>query len=129
VTQAAVPDWTVNSLFGFVGFAISPQTSLAAGTGLGLSGNMWDTGQVVLDNILLTCQTPGGPTLNILRSDDSVAVSWPTTDGFTLQPNSNLSLTATNWTTSRYSVSTNNGTSRVTITPPAGNLYFRRYKP
>jgi hypothetical protein len=90
--------------------------------GMGLSVNTGDTGQIVLDNILLMLQTP---TLNITQSGNSVIVSWPNTEGYTLQQSSSLGATA-NWTTSGYSISISNGINSITITPPmTDNLFFR----
>jgi hypothetical protein len=81
-----------------------------------------DNGQIVLDNILLLLQTP---TLNITQSGNSVIVSWPNTEDYTLQQSSSLGATA-DWTTSGYSISTSNGMNSITITPPtSGNLFFR----
>jgi hypothetical protein len=40
-----------------------------------------------------------------------------------LQQNSHL--TAPGWTTSGYPVATANGTNSITITPPAGTVFFR----
>jgi uncharacterized repeat protein (TIGR01451 family) len=63
------------------------------------------------------------PNLTIAHPGNSAVVSWPNTGSYTLQQNSNLA--AANWTTSGYSITTANGTNRITITPPLGNLYFR----
>jgi hypothetical protein len=65
-----------------------------------------------------------------VHSGNSVIVSWPNTGNDTLQQNSNLAAPA-GWATSGYTVSSNSspGSNSVTITPPAGNLFFRLANP
>jgi len=85
-----------------------------------LTGGFWALVSVV--------QTPGLPNLTITRSGNSVMVSWPDTGSYTLQQNSNLSVSG-GWTTSSYTINTVNGTNSITITPPTGNLFFRLNNP
>ena len=68
-------------------------------------------------------QTPGLPLLTITHAGNSIIVSWPNTGSYTLQQNSNLAATA-GWTTSTYPITTG-ATNSITITQPAGNLFFR----
>jgi hypothetical protein len=71
---------------------------------------------------------PGRPNLTIrFLRPNNVKVSWPDTGSYTLQQNSDLA--TTNWTTSGYAITTNNGTNSITITPPTGNLFFRLSNP
>ena len=66
------------------------------------------------------------PNLIVVRSGpNSVKILWPAPaiDTYTLQQNANLA-TAT-WVTSGYAVTNGFGTNFCTITPPAGNLFFR----
>ncbi len=86
-----------------------------AGGSYSLTSGFWALISVV--------QAPGLPSLTITHSGNSVVVSWPNTGGYTLQQNSNLA--TGNWATSGYSIATANGTNSITITPPAGNLFFR----
>jgi hypothetical protein len=81
-----------------------------------LTGGFWSLISVV--------QTAGLPDLIITHSGNSVIVSWPDTGSYTLQQNANLAQ-ANGWVTSGYSVTTANGTNSITITRPAGNLFFR----
>ena len=81
-----------------------------------LTGGFWALISVV--------QTPGLPNLVITHSGNSVTVSWPDTGVYTLQQNGNLANT-NNWVTSGYTITTANGTNSISITPPAGNLFFR----
>jgi len=53
---------------------------------------------------------------------NSVVVSWPDAGSYTLQTNGDL--TTTNWVNDNAAVP-NNGTNSITISPPAGNLFFR----
>jgi hypothetical protein len=69
------------------------------------------------------------PNLSISQGSNSVFVSWPDTGNYTLQQNSNLAA-STAWATSDYSITTNaNGANSITITPPAGALFFRLANP
>ena len=92
-----------------------------SGGNFSLTGGFWALISVV--------QTPGLPNLTIrLVGANSVVVSWPNAGTFTLQQNSNLA-TSGGWTTSGYTITTNNGTNSVTITPPTGNMFFRLANP
>jgi hypothetical protein len=90
-----------------------------SGGSYSLTGGFWSLVSVV--------QTAGLPNLTISHSGNSVIVSWPNTGSFTLQQNSNLG--GGGWSTSGYSISTSNGTNSITITSPAGNLFFRLSNP
>jgi hypothetical protein len=79
--------------------------------------------------LISVVQTPGLPNLTItFVGPNSVVVSWPNTGSYTLQQNNNLAASA-GWATSGYSITTANGTNRITITPPTGNLFFRLANP
>ena len=80
-----------------------------------LTGGFWSLVSVV--------QTAGSPNLTISHVGNSVIVSWPNMGSYTLQQNA--SLAPANWVTSGYTISTSNGTNSITITPLAGNLFFR----
>ena len=87
-----------------------------------LTGGFWA--------IIAVVQTPGAPLLTIsFNSQPSiVTVSWPSSaTNYVLQQNSDL--TTANWTPVGASVSTNGPTLSVTISPPAGNLFFRLNSP
>jgi hypothetical protein len=78
--------------------------------------------------LISVVQTAGLPNLTITRSGSTVIVSWPNTGGYTLQQNGNLA-SSNGWATSGYSISTSNGTNSITISSPAGNLFFRLLHP
>jgi hypothetical protein len=69
-------------------------------------------------------QTPGAPSLFIKLAGNSVIVSWPSSaTNYELQQNANLA--TTNWITSGYTITTNGSSDSITISQPAGNLFFR----
>jgi hypothetical protein len=87
-----------------------------------LTGGFW--------SIITVVQTPGAPLLTITLNAQlpTVTVSWPASaTNFVLQQNSDLS--TANWTPVGLPVSTNGTTESVTISPPAGNLFFRLNSP
>lgn len=79
-------------------------------------------------SLISAVQTAGLPDLVITHSGNSVIVSWPDMGSYTLQQNSSLA-NAGGWVTSGYSITTANDTNSVSITPPAGNLFFRLKNP
>jgi hypothetical protein len=86
-----------------------------------LTGGFW--------SLIAVVQTPGLPNLTItFVGPNSVVVSWPNTGSYTLQQNSNLAVPG-GWTTSGYTITTNNGINSITISPPTGNLFFRLSNP
>jgi hypothetical protein len=104
----------VYSVSGTIG---QPDAGVAmTGGNYSLTGGFW--------SLIAAVQTPGLPNLTItFVGPNSVVVSWPNTGSYTLLQNSNLATGS--WTISGYSITTANGTNRVTITPPTGNLFFR----
>ena len=107
----------VYSVFGTIGQ--SDASGALTGGNYSLTGGFWSLVSVV--------QTSGAPLLTITRSGNSVTVSWPSpSTGWTLQQNSNLA--TTNWSTSS-GVSDNGTIKSITITSPAGNLFFRLSNP
>jgi hypothetical protein len=83
-----------------------------------LTGGFW--------SVITVVQMPGAPLLTITLNSQfpTVTVSWPSSaTNYVLQQNSNL--TTVNWTPVGLPVSTNGATMSVTISPPAGNLFFR----
>ena len=86
-----------------------------------LTGGFW--------SIISVVQGVGVPNLVIVpNGPNSVKVLWPDTGSYALQQNNNLAATA-GWTASGYTITTANGTNSITITPPAGNLFFRLSNP
>ncbi len=90
-------------------------SSAMTGGQYSLTGGFW--------SLIAAVQTVGLPNLTVTRAGNVVIVSWPDTGTYTLQQNSNLA--GGSWTASGYAVTTVNGTNRITITAPGGNLFFR----
>ena len=84
-----------------------------------LTGGFWALISVV--------QTPGAPTLYISHSGSTVTVYWQAVSGWTLHQNSNLA--NTNGWSLNTSWSNSNGTNSLSLTSPAGNLFFRLSNP
>src|ERR1035437_6681893 len=112
---------STGGLYSVSGTIGQPDASGAmTGGNYSLTGGFWSLINVV--------QTTGAPTLSITHSGNSVIVSWPTPSAsWTLQLNGNLA--GGSWATSGYLVSTNGGINSITITSPAGNLFFRLSNP
>lgn len=87
-----------------------------------LTGGFW--------SVITVVQTPGAPLLTITFNHllPTITISWPSSaTDFVLQQNSDLN--TANWTPVGSPVTTNGETLSVTITPPAGNLFFRLNSP
>lgn len=101
------------SLNGTIG---QPDAGVAmTGGGYAVTGGFW--------SIIAAVQTAGVPNLTISLISNGVKISWPDTGIYTLLQNSSLSSGV--WTTNTSSITTANGTNSITITPSAGNLFFR----
>jgi hypothetical protein len=88
-----------------------------------LTGGFW--------SVITVVQTPGAPRLTISFNSPlpTVTVSWPSSaTNYVLQQNSNLMNTA-NWINTGLLITTNGATESVTISQPAGNLFFRLNSP
>jgi hypothetical protein len=85
-----------------------------------LTGGFW---------ALYAVQTPGAPVLHIfLTGTNTAVVAWPApSTGYVLQQNTNLVSTA--WLGVTNSVNVVGSENQVIISPPAGNRYFRLFKP
>ena len=91
------------------------------GGGYSLTGGFW--------SLIAVVQTAGGPKLTITRSGNSVTVSWPVgSGGYVLQQNNSVANPA-GWSAYGGTVSTANGTNSITVSPPAGTLFFRLKTP
>ena len=87
-----------------------------SGGSYSVTGGFW--------SLISVLQTPGAPTLTITHSASGVVISWPSSSaGFVLQQNPDLN--TANWTTGGFTISDDGTNKNVTITSPAGNLFFR----
>jgi hypothetical protein len=75
-------------------------------------------------------QTPGAPFLSIARTTtNTVVVSWPSpSTGFLLQQNTN-SIASVNWSNAPGAIQDNGTTKSLVVNPPAGNRFYRLFKP
>ena len=80
--------------------------------------------------LIVALQTPGAPLLTIrLTITNTVAISWPSTStGFVLQQNSN-SVASVNWSNVVTTPLDDGMTKTVVVNPPAGNRFYRLFKP
>lgn len=109
----------VFSLSGTIGQPDANPQPLTGGN-FALVGGFWS---------LFAVQTPGAPRLTIrLTSTNTALVLWPSPSvGFVLQQNADLD--TSNWVATPQPV-TDNGTDRfIIVNPPAGNRFYRLFKP
>jgi hypothetical protein len=111
-----------SSVYSVIGTIGQPDASGAmSGGSYSVTGGFW--------SLISVAQTTGLPDLTIAHAGNSVIISWPNTGSYSLQQNNSLAASAA-WATSGYSITTNaNGTNSITITPPAGHLFFRLANP
>jgi hypothetical protein len=86
-----------------------------------LAGGFW--------GIISAIDTPGAPLLTIrFTQTNTVVVSWPSVSvGFS--PQQSLSLDTPNWIAPAETI-TDNGTNKfIIVNPPAGNRFYRLFKP
>ena len=105
------------SISGTIG---QPDAGVVSGGIYSLAGGFWG---------IIAVQISNGPFLTVLRTTtNTVLVSWPSpSTGFTLQQVGNLNLT--NWIAPPEIV-TDNGTNKfIIVNPPAGNRFYRLFKP
>ena len=103
---------------GMLGFGLAPTLPFAFGA-LAVGG-FWS---------LFAVQTPGAPRLTIrLTTTNTALVSWPLpSTGFTLQENADLR--TTNWVAPPQTVFDNGTDKFIIVNPPAGNRFYRLFKP
>jgi hypothetical protein len=81
-----------------------------------ITGGYWSMINVV--------QSAGLPNLIIVANGNGgVEVRWPDTGSYTLQQNSDLANGT--WSTTGFPITTANGTNSISLSAPAGNLFFR----
>jgi len=108
----------VYSVSGTIG---QPDAGIMSGGNYSLTGGFW--------SLLSVVQSPDAPLLSItLTTTNTAVVSWPSpSTGFTLQQNTN-SLSSVNW--SNIATVQDNGTIKyILVNQPAGNRFYRLFKP
>ncbi len=113
---------STNGQYAVTGTIGQPDATLQPMTGgnYSLTGGFWALISVV--------QSAGAPTLYISHSGSTVTVYWQNVSGWTLHQNGDLS-NPDGWSASGGVGPPSNGTNTVTITPPAGNLFFQLQHP
>jgi hypothetical protein len=112
---------STNGQYSVSGIIGQPEASGAMiGGNYSLTGGFWSVISVV--------QTAGTPNLVITQSGNSVIVSWPNIGSYTLLQNADLAVTS-GWAPTGYQINTASGTNSITITSPAGNLFFQLSNP
>jgi hypothetical protein len=109
---------TVYSLTGTIGQ--HDAGGAMSGGAYSVTGGFW--------SLISVAETPGLPYLSIAHAGTSVVISWPNTGSYTLQQNNNLAASAS-WVATSYSITTSGGTNSITISAPAGSLFFRLANP
>jgi hypothetical protein len=109
----------VYSVSGTIG---QPDAGSMSGGSFTLVGGYWA--------VISAVQTPGAPTLTILRTTtNTVAVTWPSpSTGFQLQQNTN-GVGTLNWSNVTSTISDDGTTKSLIVNPPAGNRFYRLYHP
>jgi len=90
------------------------------GGGYSVTGGFW-----LLINVV---QTPGAPVLNIRHSGNVVTVFWQNVAGWNLYQNANVATPVASWSPSSSPTLTG-GTNYLSVTNPAGNVFFRLNNP
>ncbi len=90
------------------------------GGNVSLAGGFWS---------LFAVQTPGTPLLTIrLTTTNTALVLWPSpSTGFTLQQT--VELNGTNWVAAPQTVAEDGTNKFIIVNPPAGNRFYRLFKP
>jgi len=110
----------VYSVSGTIG---QPDAGKMSGGDFTLDGGFW--------GIIAAVQTPGAPLLTITPSSQlsTITVSWPSpSTGWTLQQNTN-GVGSVNWSSVTNGVQDNRTEKFLTVTPPAGNRFYRLHIP
>ena len=108
----------VYSVSGTIG---QPDAGRMSGGNFTLDGGFW--------GIIAAVQTPGAPLLRIVRTaTNTVVVAWPSpSTGFSLQRNAVVG--TTNWLGVTNAVSVVGSENQIIVAPPAGNQFYRLFRP
>ena len=109
----------VYSVTGTIG---QPDAGKMSGGNYTIEGGFW--------GLLAAVQTPGAPSLSILRtSTNTVAVAWPSpSTDWILQQNTN-SVSSVNWSNVTETIQDDGTHWTLIVNPPTGNRFYRLHKP
>ena len=112
---------STNGSYSVSGTIGQPDASGAmSGGNYSVTGGFW-----ALINVV---QTPGAPTLYISHSGNTVTVYWQDVTGWSLIQSGNLTTPVASWSASSSPTLTG-GTNYLTLTNPAGNIFYRLKHP
>ncbi|MEI6078927.1 MAG: hypothetical protein WCS94_25365 [Verrucomicrobiota bacterium] len=112
---------STNGSYSVSGTIGQPDASGAmSGGNYSVTGGFW-----ALINVV---QTPGAPTLYISHSGNTVTVYWQDVTGWSLIQSVNLTPPVASWSASSSPTLTG-GTNYLTLTNPAGNIFYRLTHP
>ena len=111
----------VYSVSGTIGQPDANATPMTGGN-FSLTGGFW--------SLLSVVPTPGAPLLSItLTTTNTALVSWPSpSTGFNLQVNTN-SVASVNWSNAPGTIQDDGTIKYLIVNPPAGNRFYRLFKP
>jgi hypothetical protein len=99
-----------------------PDAGKMSGRNFTLDGGFW--------SVVTVIQTPGAPYLSVVRSNNAVIVSWPSSDpSWRLHATTNLSATPITWAEIFPPYQTNATHAWITLPAPSWNRFFRLHKP
>ena len=103
------------------GTAGQPDAGVMVAGSYSVVGGFW--------GLISAVQIPGGPLLTVRRTQtNAVVVSWPSpATGFSLQEANDL--TTSSWNTPFESIFDNGTNKFIIVNPPAGNRFYRLFKP
>jgi hypothetical protein len=109
----------VYSVTGTIG---QPDAGTLSGGTYTLQGGFW--------GMIAAVQTPEAPYLSVTRSNTTVVVSWPLpADGWVLEWTNSLPKVPAPWPQIAPPYQTNGANLQFTEPSPAGNKFYRLYKP
>jgi hypothetical protein len=108
--------------YAVTGTISQPDAGRMSGGNFTLQGGFW--------SLIAAVQTPGAPTLAILRTPtNTVAVTWPSpSTGWRLQLNTN-SVSSVNWSNVTSTILDDGTTQTLLISPPVGTRFYRLINP
>ena len=114
-TSSGTNGGTIYSVSGTIGQQ-DASTAMTGGN-FSLTGGFW--------SLIALVQTGGSPILTIALTNNTAVVSWPyPSTGFILQTNANLA-NSNHWMNFTGTTNLVGGSNSVSVTPPAGNIFFR----
>ena len=113
---------STNGQYSLTGTIGQPDAGTLSGGNCTLVGGFW--------GVIAAVQTPGAPTLTVMRSNNAVVVSWPApAAGWLLHATTNFLPSGSVWTEIPGPYASNGANLQFTEPAPAGNKFSRLHKP